>query len=65
MEILWILIPAPIVGYLLINGVRRIFSEDEQLVRKIFEVQPVTMVAGATALGSIIVWAVVEVLGLW
>lgn len=65
MSILWILIPAPLVGYLLINGVRRIFSEDEQLLRKIFAVQPVTMVAGATALGSIIVWAVVEVLGLW
>jgi hypothetical protein len=64
-KILWILVPAPIVGYLVIDSVRKIFSEDERLLRRVFEAQPVTMLAGATALGSVIVWAVVAVLGLW
>ena len=59
MKILLILIPAPIVGYLIIDSVRKIFSEDEKLLRRIFEGQPVTMFAAATALGSMFVWAVV------
>lgn len=65
MKILWIMVPAPFVGYLLVNSVRKIFSDDDKLLRKLFEFQPVTMIAGTTALGSIIVWSLVAALRLW
>lgn len=65
MKILWIMVPAPFVGYLLVNSVRKIFSDDDELLRKLFEFQPVTMIAGTTALGSIIVWSLIAALGLW
>lgn len=61
MEILWVLIPGPFVGYLIIDSFRKIFSEDDRLVLRVFKSQPVTMIAAATALGSVAVWAVVEV----
>lgn len=61
MEILWVLIPGPFVGYLIIDSVRRIFSEDSGLVMRVFKAQPVTMFAAATILGSVAVWAVAEV----
>jgi hypothetical protein len=60
-DILWILLPGPFVGYLLIDSVRKIFSEDERALRRVFAAQPVTMLAAATALGSVVVWAVSEV----
>lgn len=59
------MVPAPFVGYLLVNSVRKIFSDDETLLRKLFVAQPVSMLAGTTALGSIIVAALVSVLRLW
>ena len=34
-------------------------------VRELFESQPVTMIAAATIVGSVIVWAVLEALSLW
>ena len=58
MKILLILIPAPVVGYFMIDSVRKIFSEDDRLLRRVFADQPVTMIAAATALGSVAVWAV-------
>lgn len=61
MDILWILLPGPFVGYLLIDSVRKIFSDDETALRRVFAAQPVTMLAAATALGSVVVWAVSEV----
>jgi hypothetical protein len=61
MDILWILIPGPFVGYLVIDSVRKIFSDDPTVLRKVFAAQPVTMLAAATALGSVVVWAVSEV----
>jgi hypothetical protein len=61
-NVLWILIPSPFVGYLMIDSVRKIFSEDERLLRKLFSDQPVTMFAVATALGAVPVWAVSEVI---
>lgn len=60
MEILWVLLPGPIVGYLVIDSVRKIFSDDDRLLRRIFAAQPVTMLAAATALGSMVVWVFVE-----
>ena len=61
MEILWILLPSPFVGYLIIATFRKAFSEDETVVRRIFAAQPVTMFAAATALGSVAVWAISEI----
>ncbi len=60
-SILWILLPAPFVGYFVIDHFRKLISDDPALVRKVFESQPVTMIAAATALGSVVVWAVSEI----
>lgn len=60
MEILWVMIPGPFVGYLLMDSVRKIFSDDDEALKRIFKAQPVTMIAAATALGSMVVWVVVE-----
>jgi hypothetical protein len=62
--VLWIVIPGFVVGVLFIDSVRRIFSEDDRLVRRLFADQPVTMIASATTVGSVLVWAVLRVLGL-
>ena len=64
MRILWIMIPGIVVGVLLMDSVRKIFSEDDRLVRKLFEDQPVTMIAAATTVGSVLVWAALELLNL-
>ena len=61
MSVLWILIPSPIVGYFVIDSVRKIFSDDDRLLWKVFKDQPVTMLAAATALGAVVVWSVSEV----
>jgi hypothetical protein len=61
LDILWILVPAPFVGYLLADSVRKIFSDDDQLLRKVVAEQPVTMIASLAIVGSLVVWTVVEV----
>ncbi|MBR43291.1 MAG: hypothetical protein CME18_02570 [Gemmatimonadetes bacterium] len=58
---LWILIPAPFMGYFVIDHFRKLFSDDPNFVREVFKSQPVTMVAAATALGAAIVWGLSEV----
>ncbi len=60
MEIVWILLPAPFVGYLVADSVRRIFSEDDRLIRKLFVEQPVTALATLTIVGAVVVWLVSE-----
>ena len=60
MSALWILIPGPFVGYLVVDSVRKIFSDDDRLIRTLVAAQPVTMLAALTALGSVVVWAVSE-----
>ncbi len=57
------LIPGPFVGYLVIDSVRKIFSDDNGLVLRIFKEQPVTMLAASTALGAVTVWVFAEALG--
>ena len=42
-SLLWILLPAPVVGYFAIDHLRRLFSEDTTLVRGLFRAQPVTL----------------------
>jgi hypothetical protein len=65
MDIVWILLPSPFVGYLVADSVRRIFSEDERLLRKLVTEQPVTGLAALTAIGSVVVWTVWEVVRLY
>lgn len=65
MTILWITIPGVIVGVLLMDSVRKIFSDDDRLVPRLFRDQPVTMIAAAASVGSVLVWAVLQVLRLW
>lgn len=61
MSILWILVPAPFVGYFVVDHFRKLVSDDPEFTRELFKSQPVTMIAAATALGSVVVWAVSEV----
>ena len=63
-QILWIVVPGFVVGVLVMDSVRKIFSEDRTLIRRLFSDQPVTMIATATTLGSILVWAALRILGL-
>ena len=62
MSILWLLIPAPFVGYLAAQWVRLAFSDDPKLVRRLVEAQPVTMLAGLTIVGAGVMWALAVVL---
>jgi len=64
MRILWIVVPGFIVGVLVADSVRRIFSDDATVLRRLFAEQPVTMTAAATTIGSLLVWGILSVLGL-
>ncbi len=64
MGILWIIPVGFVVGLLVFESVRRIFSEDPALVRKVLAAQPVTMGAAATIVGSVLVWGVLHALGI-
>lgn len=47
------------------DSVRKIFSDDDKLVRGLFVDQPATMIAAATTVGSVLVWAALEILNVW
>jgi len=64
-EVLWIVIPGTVVGVLVFDSVRRIFSDDDRLVRKLIADQPITMLVAATIVGSALVWSVLRVLRVW
>jgi hypothetical protein len=63
MEILWILPPGFVVGVLVFDSLRKVFSDDPMVVRRLLADQPVTMGAAATAIGSMIVWAALTIVG--
>jgi hypothetical protein len=63
-QTLWIVVPGFVVGVLIMDSVRKIFSDDATLVRRLFSEQLVTMIATATTLGSILVWAALRILGI-
>lgn len=65
MRILWLIVPGFFVGWLFIDWMRRPFSKDDRLLRKWFEEQPVTVVAACTSIGSVVVWGVLTILGIW
>jgi len=64
-RILWIIVPGFFVGWLVLDWIRRAFSDDDKLVRKWMEAQPVTTTAACISLGSIVVWVVLMALGVW
>ncbi len=59
----WVVIPGFVVGVLVADSVRRIFSDDNRLVWRLLKDQPVTMGVTATTIGSILVWAVLAAMG--
>ncbi len=61
MSILWILLPAPLVGYLVVDWGRRAFSDDPRLIRRLVAEQPITMGTGLMIIGSAATWAIWEV----
>jgi hypothetical protein len=63
MKILWIVLPGFVIGVLVADSVRRIFSDDNRLVWRLLKDQPVTMGVTATTIGSILVWAVLAAIG--
>jgi hypothetical protein len=63
MKILWVVFPGFVVGVLVADSVRRIFSDDTKLVWRLLREQPVTMGVTATTIGSILLWAVLAALG--
>ena len=63
MKILWVVLPGFVVGVLVADSVRRIFSDDNRLVWRLLKEQPVTMGVTATTIGSILVWAVLAAMG--
>ena len=56
LEILWLLVPAPFVGYLVAQWGRMAFSDDPKLIRRLVEAQPVTMIAALTIVGAAALW---------
>ena len=65
MEILWIVLPGFVVGVLVADSIRRIFSDDNKLIWRLLRDQPVTMGVTATIIGSVLVWAVLTALGFY
>ena len=65
MRILWLIVPGFFVGWFVIDWMRRPFTDNDRMVREWFGEQPVTVIAACTALGSVVVWAVLSVLRIW
>lgn len=65
MRILFLIVPGFFVGWFVIDWMRQPFSRDERFLRRWFEESPVTVVAACTMVGSIVVWGVLTILGLW
>jgi len=61
MSILWILLPAPLVGYLVVDWGRRGFSDDPRIIRRLLAEQPITMGTGLVIVGAAVTWALSEV----
>lgn len=65
MRILLILVPGFFVGWFVIDWLRQPFSDDDQMLRRWMAEQPVTVIAACISLGSIVVWALLMLFGLW
>mgnify|MGYP001146794151 CR=1 FL=1 len=65
MRIALLLVVGFAVGWLVLDWMRRPFSDRAGLLREWFEDQPVTVVAACTIVGSIVVWGLMTLLGVW
>jgi len=65
MRILLLLVPGFFVGWFVIDWMRQPFSQDDELLRKWFDASPVTVIAACISVGSIVVWGVLTILGIW
>lgn len=65
MRILLLLVPGFFVGWFVIDWMRQPFSQDDTLLRRWFDESPVTVIAACTSVGSIVVWGVLTLLGIW
>lgn len=64
MRILLLIVPGFFVGWFVLDWMRQPFSQDDQLLKKWFAESPVTVVAACTIVGSMVVWAVLTVVGI-
>jgi hypothetical protein len=58
------MVPGCVVGLLVFDSVRKIFSDDATIVRKLVRDQPVTMFTAATIVGTVLVWGAINALRL-
>jgi hypothetical protein len=64
-QILLLLIPAFFVGWVLLDWLRRPFTQDPKFMRRIFGEQPATVIAACMIVGSGVIWVVLTALGIW
>lgn len=62
MEVLWMMVPGFVVGVLLFDSVRKIFTDDATVTRRLLAEQPVTMTAAATIVGTVLVYGALNLL---
>ncbi len=65
MRITLLLVLGFFVGWFVIDWMRQPFSQDDRLLRDWFAEQPVTVIAACTIVGSVVVWGVLTILGIW
>jgi hypothetical protein len=53
------------VGWLVLDWMRRPFSDREGLVKEWFDEQPVTVIAACAIVGAVVVWGVMSAVGIW
>lgn len=65
MRIALLLVGGFFVGWLVLDWMRQPFSDKKGLMREWFGEQPVTVIAACTIVGSVVVWGVLTILGVW
>lgn len=65
MRIALLLLVGFLVGWLVLDWLRQPFSDRKGLLAEWFEEQPATVIAACTIVGSIVVWGVLTLLGVW
>ena len=65
MNLALLLIGGFVLGVVILEGVRRIFSDDDRLLLRLFQEQTVTMIAASTIVGAIFVYGFYRLVGIW
>lgn len=53
------------VGWLVVDWMRQPFTDRKGLMKEWFGEQPVTVIAACTIVGSVVVWGVLSLVGVW